>query len=133
MRKDAEEHAEEDKKLREQAEVRNNADASVFRTEKFLREQKDTVGGDQRKKLEDAMEKVKKALKGNDVEAIKSAEAALTDAWHAVSSEIYSKVREKAGAGAAPGEKAEAGAKKAGKEGEVVDADFEMVDEDKKK
>ena len=58
--------------------------------------------------------------------------------WHAVSSDIYAKVREKTGAGAAPGAAAEpqpnAGEKKpGGKEGDVVDADFEMVDDDKKK
>jgi molecular chaperone DnaK len=128
MKRDAEEHAEEDKKLREQAEVRNTADASVFRTEKFLKEQKDAVTGDAKKKLEEAMEKVKEALKGSDTEAIKTAEAALTETWHTVSSEIYAKARERsttAGSEAKPEEPKK-------KTSDVVDADFEMVDEEKK-
>jgi len=133
MRKEAEAHAEDDKKLREQVELRNRSDQRVYETEKLMREHKDIISGDQRKKLEDTIEKVKDALKRDDFNAMKRAEEQLTEAWHAVSSEIYSKVREKAGTGAAAGEKAEAGAKKGGKEGEVVDADFEMVDEDKNK
>jgi len=73
---------------------------------------------------------------------MKSAEEQLTEVWHGVSSDIYAKAREKSGAGAAPGPGPGAGpqpeagaeAKKAGgKEGDVVDADFEMVDDDKKK
>jgi len=65
---------------------------------------------------------------------MKDAEEKLTEVWHGVSSEIYSKVRDKAGATPSGGEgKTEEPTKKSGKEGEVVDADFEMVDEDKKK
>jgi molecular chaperone DnaK len=94
-----------------------------------MREHKDIISDDQRKKLEDAIEKVKDALKREDVEAMKSAEEKLTEAWHAVSSDIYAKAREKTGAEP----KADEGEKKAGKESDVVDADFEMVDDEKKK
>jgi molecular chaperone DnaK len=106
----------------------------VYETEKLMKEHKDIISGDQKSKLESAIEKVKDALKREDFDAMKSGEEQLTEAWHAVSSEIYSKVREKAGttSGEAKAE-AGAGAKKAGKEGEVVDADFEMVDDDNKK
>jgi len=145
MRQEAESHAEEDKKLREQVELKNRCDARVYETEKLMKEHKDILSGDQRKKLEDAIEKVKDALKRESYDDMKSAEEKLTEAWHAVSSDIYSKVREKTGAGAASGPAggpspenntggAETGGKKeGGKEGNVVDADFEMVDDDKKK
>ena len=144
MRKEAEVHAEEDKKLREQVELKNRCDARVYETEKLMKEHKDILSGDQRKKLEDAIEKVKDALKRESYDDMKSAEEKLTEVWHAVSSDIYAKAREKSGAGAAPGGPAEpqpeaaadagsGGKKPDGKEGDVVDADFEMVDDDKKK
>ena len=139
MRKEAEAHAEEDKKLREQVELKNRCDARVYETEKLLKEHKDIISDEQRKKLEDAIAKVKDALKSENVDAMKTAEEQLTEVWHGVSSDIYAKAREKTGASAAPGAPAEpqpnAGAeakKSGGKEGDVVDADFEMVDDDKK-
>jgi molecular chaperone DnaK len=144
MKKEAEAHAEEDKKLREQVELKNRCDARVYETEKLLKEHKDIISDDQKKKLEDAIGKVKDALERENYEDMKTAEEQLTEAWHAISSDIYAKAREKSGAGAAPGGTAEpqpdatadagAGEKKpGGKEGDVVDADFEMVDDDKKK
>jgi molecular chaperone DnaK len=110
----------------------------VYETEKLMKEHKDIINDEQKKKLEDAIEKVKEALKADDADAMKAAEEKLTEVWHGVSSDIYAKVREKTSAagGAAPGGEAqpqpEAEPKKAGKDG-VVDADFEVVDEDKKK
>jgi molecular chaperone DnaK len=139
MRKEAEAHAEEDQKLREQVELKNRSDARVYETEKLMKEHKDLINDEQRKKLEDALAKVKDALKAENFDDMKTAEEQLTEVWHAVSSDIYAKAREKSGAGAAPGgpgpqpEAAAEPAKPAGKEGEVVDADFEMVDDDKKK
>jgi molecular chaperone DnaK len=144
MRKDAEAHAEEDKRLREQVELKNRSDARLYETEKLMKEHKDILSDDQRKKLEEAVEKLKDAIKRENYDDMKTAEEKLTEAWHAVSSDIYAKAREKSGAGAAPGGPAEpqpeaatdagAGGKKPeGKEGDVVDADFEMVDDDKKK
>ena len=91
---------------------------------------------EQKKKLEDAMAKVKDALKGDSVDAMKKAEEELTEVWHAISSEIYAKAREKsstAGGEAQANEpKSPADEKKAGKQGDVVDADFEVVDDKKK-
>jgi molecular chaperone DnaK len=138
MRKEAEAHAEEDKKLRDQVELKNRCDARVYETEKLMKEHKDVISDDQRKKLEDAIARVKDALKNENFDAMKSAEEQLTEVWHGVSSDIYAKVREKTGAGSGPAgaAKAEAGAgakKSGGKEGDVVDADFEMVDDDKNK
>lgn len=137
MRRDAEEHAEEDKKAREAVEIRNTADASVFRTGKFLREQKDVIGEDEKRQLETAMEAVKDALKGSDINAIRSAEEKLTETWHKVSAEIYKKAGERStasqAAGSAAGETGEPRReKKTSDQSNVVDADFEVVDEEKK-
>ena len=136
MRHEAESHAEEDKKLREKVELRNRCDARVYETEKLMKEHKDIISGDQKSKLDAAIEKVKDALKREDFDAMKDAEEKLTEVWHGVSSDIYARAREKSGAGAtSEPPKADAGGeakKSGGKEGEVVDADFEMVDDDKK-
>ncbi|MFN8027366.1 MAG: molecular chaperone DnaK [Acidimicrobiia bacterium] len=71
MMKDAEAHAEEDKKRREEAEVRNNADSLVFQTEKLLRDQADKVQPDDKEKMESALKELKDALAGTDIEAVK--------------------------------------------------------------
>ena len=133
MRHEAESHADEDKKLREQVELKNRCDARVYETEKLMKEHKDILNDDQRKKLEEAIAKVKDGLKSENFDAMKTAEEQLTEVWHGVSSDIYAKAREKSG-GAGPQPDTGAEAKKpGGKEGDVVDADFEMVDDDKKK
>ncbi len=103
MKKEAEAHAEEDKKLRENVELKNRSDARVYETEKLMKEHKDLISDEQRKKLEDALAKVKDALKTEDFDAMKTAEEQLTEVWHAVSSDIYSKARDKSAPGAAPG------------------------------
>ena len=76
----------------------------MYETEKLMKEHKDIISGDQKKKLDDAIEKVKDALKRDDFEAMQSSEQQLTEVWHGVSSDIYAKAREKSGAGAAPGQ-----------------------------
>jgi len=142
MRKDAEAHADEDKKAREKVELRNHADAAVWQAEKMLKEYKDKISDDQKSKVEKAMEAVKEALKNDDADAIKSSTESLNEAWHAISSEMYAKAKQSAGPqpggpASAPGSEGEeppkSGGKKSKKEGDVIDADFEMVDEDKKK
>jgi molecular chaperone DnaK len=138
MRSDAEAHADEDKKAREKIEIRNRCDSLVYNTEKQIKDLKDTLSAEQKTKLEEAIAKASEALKGDDTEAMKSAEEALTQTWHAVSSDIYSKVRDKAAAqpeaGPAGDEtKAAEPAGESPKEGKVVDADFEVMDDDKKK
>jgi len=135
MKKEAEAHAEEDKKLREKVELKNRCDARVYETEKLMKEHKDIINDEQKKKLEEAIEKVKEALKADDADAMKAAEEKLTEVWHGVSSDIYAKAREKSSTTGSPagGEATpETEPKKAGKDG-VVDADFEVVDEDKNK
>src|SRR3989454_5450296 len=87
MRKDAEAHAEEDRKQREAIEVRNEADNAVYRSEKMLRDNTDKIAGNDRSNLEKAIADVKEALKGSDASAIKSASERLNQAWQSVSAE----------------------------------------------
>ena len=136
MVKDAEEHAEDDKKRRETAETRNMADNLVYQTEKLLKDQGAKMADDKKRPVEEAVEKVKEALKGDDNEAIKSAMDGLNTVMQAFSSELYSQAKANTPGGSAEAG-AESGAKtddkgKGGKD-DVIDADFEMVDENKKK
>ena len=132
MRKDAEAHADEDKKQREEVETRNEADNAVYRSEKMLKETGDKISGDDKARIEKAVADVKEALKGSDAAAIKSAAEKLNEAWQAVSAELYKAAAAKAqaekaqGAGPSQGE-AKADDKK--KDEGVIDA--EVVDEKK--
>jgi molecular chaperone DnaK len=135
MRKDAEAHADEDKKHREEVETRNEAENAVYRTEKMLKETGDKISGDDKARIEKAVAEVKEALKGSDAGAIKSAAEKLNEAWQAVSAELY-----KSAAAKAQAEKAQAGGQSGQPQGEaktddkkkdegVIDA--EVVDEKK--
>ncbi|MGA3284133.1 MAG: molecular chaperone DnaK [Verrucomicrobiota bacterium] len=135
MRKDAEAHADEDKKNREEVETRNEAENAVYRSEKMLKETGDKISGDDKAKIEKAVADVKEALKGSDATAIKSAAEKLNEAWQAVSAELY-----KSAAAKAQAEKAQAGGQSGQPQGEakaddkkkdegVIDA--EVVDEKK--
>jgi molecular chaperone DnaK len=89
MKKDADVHAEEDKKRREEIENRNQADNAVYRSEKMLKDNADKLSGDAKSKIEKATNDVKEALKGSDSAAIKSAADKLNEAWSSVSEELY--------------------------------------------
>jgi len=138
MRKDAEAHADDDKKQREEVETRNEADAAVYRSEKMLKDNADKISGDARGNIEKAVADVKESLKGSDSAAIKSASEKLNEAWQAVSAELYKAASEKARAGqpqsqpgARPGSEAGGPQPQEGKkeEGPIIDA--EVVDEKK--
>ncbi|HZR16005.1 MAG TPA: molecular chaperone DnaK [Verrucomicrobiae bacterium] len=139
MRRDAEAHADEDKKQREAVEVRNEADNSVYRSEKMLKDSADKISGADKSKIEDAIKEVKEALKGGDASTIRSANEKLNEAWQAVSAELYKAASEKARAGKEPGQPGaapdgSAGAGPTGSEarkdeGPIIDA--EVVDEKK--
>jgi molecular chaperone DnaK len=135
LRQDAEAHAEEDRKSRETAEIRNNADNLAYQCEKQLRELGDKLSGDQKSGVEEAIKRVREALNGNDGDAIKQAMEELQSRFQGISAELY-KQASAAQAGPKPGETSESSAGPGGapKQSEnVVDADFEVVDEDKKK
>ncbi len=133
MKKDAEAHAEEDKLKREEIETRNEADNSVYRSEKLLKESAEKISSDSKSKIEKCVADVKEALKGNDAAAIKSASEKLNEAWQTVSAELYKAASEKAKAEPQPGgtETGSTGEAKsdAKKDEGVIDA--EVVDEKK--
>jgi len=134
MRKEAESHAEDDKKHREEIEMRNEADNAVYRSEKMLKDNADKISGSDKSKIEEAVKEVREAIKGADASAIRSASEKLNEAWQAVSAELYKAAGEKARAsrsqgepGPQPGEAPKGGGKK--DEGPIIDA--EVVDEKK--
>ena len=137
MQKEAEAHAADDAKAKEGVEARNNADSLAYQCEKQLKDLGDKVPGNLKKDVEDLVAKVREALTGSDTEAIKSSADALQAKFQEVSSELYKQASAQQappapeGDSAGPGSEAasDAGAKK---QGDVVDAEFEMVDEDKK-
>jgi len=135
--KDAEEHAGEDKQKREAAETKNMADNTVYQTEKFLQEQADKVPADKKAGVENAVAELKKALEANDTAGMKSGIEKVNSEMQALSSELYTQAKtEGAGEAQQPGQQAggegaDSGASPKDDE-QVIDADFEMVDDDKK-
>ena len=131
MVREGQAHTEEDKKRRQLAEARNQADNLIYSTEKNLTEHGDKVGEDDRNKIKEAIASVRKAMEGNDPAAIESAVQALNSAQHKLAEEMYKKASASAGPGpdASPGGNGGGAAKSDEK---VVDAEFEEVDKDKK-
>jgi molecular chaperone DnaK len=99
MMKEAEAHAEEDRKRREEAEVRNNADSLVFQTEKLLKEQADKVEPADKERLEGALKELKDALAGADVDAVTRAHESLTAALQDFSQRLYAAAQAQGAAG----------------------------------
>ena len=122
MVKDAEAHADEDLKVKEQAEARNMADSLVYATEKSLKDLGEKVPEETKTACEDAMAEVKKALEGDDIDEIKSTTEKLQEASYKLAEIVYSEAQASAEAG-------EAGEAAATDE-DVVDADYEVVDGD---
>jgi molecular chaperone DnaK len=126
MVKDAELHAEEDRKRKEEVETRNNAEALINASEKTIKEAKDIATEDQKSKVNAAIEDLKKALEGKDAEAIKAKVEALQEVVYPISTAMYQKAQEQAAGGAGSTD-----AK--GPDDTVVDADYEVVDDEKRK
>ncbi|MCL2457948.1 MAG: molecular chaperone DnaK [Desulfobulbus sp.] len=133
MKKDAELHAEEDKKRKELVEAKNNADSMIHMTTKSLKELGDKVDAETKGNVEREIENLKKAMATEDIQAIKSATEALTQASHKLAELMYAQAKNQggdggAGAGAAGGAAAggAAGSKRKDDD-DVVDADFEEV------
>jgi molecular chaperone DnaK len=135
MQRDAEAHAEEDKKVKEAAEVRNNADNLAYQCEKQLKELGEKIPGNVKAEIETKIATVRETLKGSDTDAIKAAYTDLQNKFQAASEELY-KNAAASGAGAQPEGASQEGAAEASAkkpDGDVVDAEFEVVDENKKK
>ncbi|HEY0354287.1 MAG TPA: Hsp70 family protein, partial [Enterovirga sp.] len=128
MVKDAESHAAEDKKRRELVEARNQGEALIHATEKSVKEHGDKVGEAEKSAIETATEALRTALAAEDVEAIQARTNDLMQASMKLGEAMYAASQGEAAGGAA-NEPGSAGAKK----DDVVDADFQEVDEDKKK
>ncbi|WP_281299964.1 MULTISPECIES: molecular chaperone DnaK [unclassified Iodidimonas] len=132
MVKDAEANAAEDKKRRAAVEARNQAEALVHQTEKNLSEHGDKVSADDKAAIETAVTELKSVLDSNDADAIQQKTESLTQLSMKLGEAIYKAQQDDAGEGApTDAQQADAAAKKASDE-DVVDADFEEVDEDKK-
>ena len=119
MVREAEEHAAEDKKRREEADIRNQAEQAVYATEKLLKDEADKISEETREAVQKDVDAVKEALKGDDIEAVKTAMATLSESGMKIGQEIYAKQQAD-----------EAGAQSAPAQDDVVDA--EIVDEDNK-
>ena len=119
MVREAEEHAAEDKKRREDADTRNQAEQAVYATEKLLKDEADKISEETREAVQKDVDAVKEALKGDDIEAVKTAMATLSESGMKIGQEIYAKQQAD-----------EAGAQSAPAQDDVVDA--EIVDEDNK-
>src|SRR5881296_634984 len=128
MVKDAESHAEEDKKRKAEVEAKNHAEALVHATEKALAEHGSKVGEGDRRAIENAMADLKEALKGSDAEAITAKTNALAQASMKLGEAMYKQTEEGAAAAGGPG----GGGDGPGKTDDVVDAEFTEVDDDKK-
>ena len=129
MVKDAEAHAAEDEQRKAEIEARNNCDSLVNATEQTLSELGDKVSGDVKSQAEAAISEAKSALSGTDVEAIKAATEKLQQAGYKLAEVVYSTQQGAAGAGQAqqPG----AGAQNAAANDDTIEADYEVVDDDK--
>ena len=132
--KDAEAHSEEDKKRRETVEIRNQADSLIYGTEKNLQEHGDKIPEEEKTNIQEAIDGMKKAMEGDDVEAMKAAMQTLTTASHKLAEEMYKKTSADGAAGSTPGDgsSSNGGASDGQAEDEkVVDAEFEEVDKEK--
>ncbi len=123
MVKDAEENAEADKQRREEIDLRNEADQLVFTTDKTIKDLGEKVSDDEKQKAEAAKDELKKALEGEDIEAIKEKKTALEEQVQQLSVKLYEQMAQEQQA--AQGEAAESGSD------DVVDADYEEVEDDK--
>jgi molecular chaperone DnaK len=127
MVREAEAHAEEDRKRREEAEARNGAEQLLYSTEKFVADNADKLPEDGKAKVASAIDDLKKALDGTDVEEVKAKHEALAKASQELGSAMYAQAGDAAGAGSAGD--SDAGSAKASSDEDVVDA--EIVDDEK--
>ena len=135
MRKDAQANAAEDSKIKEGVDVKNQADSMVYQTEKQMKEMEDKLEADDKTKIETSLGRLKEALKGNNTDEMKSAIDQVNKDWNEIATKIYSQTAAEPEAE----QQQEAPQGEPGKKGgngksdqEVQDADFEVVDDDKK-
>ncbi|RKY65421.1 MAG: molecular chaperone DnaK [Candidatus Latescibacterota bacterium] len=125
MMKEAREHEAEDRRKRELVEARNRADQLVYETEKNLKEMGDKLSPDVKSRVEAAVGRLKEAMKGTDINEIKSATDALTQAWHEAAAQMYRTATGTSGSGTGESQASSGGSQD---KGGAVDADFEVVE-----
>ncbi|NMB42345.1 MAG: molecular chaperone DnaK [Firmicutes bacterium] len=134
MVKESEKHAEEDRKFKELVDARNEADTLIYSTEKTVKELGDKVDSDTKGKIDEATKELKDASAGDDIEKIKTASEKLSGLLHEISTKLYEQVQQEQQAGgegqAASGDGAAPGPEE---QEDVVDADYEVVDDDEEK
>ena len=127
--KEAEEFAQQDKKKKENIEVKNNADQMVYQTEKLMKDLEGKISDDEKKDIEAKLADLKKASEGSDYDDMKKKTEDLTQAFYKVSEKLY---KQNAEAGAAGAEAGAQGSEEHKGDDDVVDGDYEVVDEDDK-
>ncbi len=140
MVNDAASHTAEDKKRKEEVETRNQADQLTYQTEKNLKDYGEKIEADAKAKIEAAVARVREALKGSAIAEIKSAADALNQVWQEAASKMYANASAGQPGGASAGGPSDGpsggagqpGPEGPGGDGKVRDADYEVVDEDKK-
>jgi len=134
---EAERYAGEDQKRREAVETKNAAENLIYQTEKILREQADKIASDKKQRVEAAIKDLQAAIKGDDIEAVRRRMDTVNREMQAVSADLYARAKtgratggsdDRAAGGSGAKGKSDAGGRS---EGDVIDADFEMVDDDK--
>jgi len=125
---EAEQFAAEDKKRREDIDTRNNAESLLYQTEKSLGELGDKVSADEKKPVEEQLEKLREALKGDNIETIKTETEELTKKFYAIAEKLYQQAPPQGDA-----QNGQPGAGQGAPEGNVYDADYKVVDDEKKK
>ena len=130
--KDAEAHAEEDKKKKEEIEVKNNAESLIYNSEKTLNDLGDKVSGEEKAKIEAEIENTRKALDSNNTEAIKEATEKLTKVFYEMSEQLYKNGNPNAGVDPnATGAESTTDTNNNGNDGTVYDADYKVEDDNK--
>ncbi|MBM6871262.1 molecular chaperone DnaK [Pseudoflavonifractor phocaeensis] len=129
--REAEQFAAEDAKRKEEVDVRNNADQMVYQTEKVMEDLKDKIDAGDKATLDAALSKVKDALKGTDVAAIKTASEELSKAFYPISEKLYQQAGAQGGAQPGPDMGGQAAGGASDSDPNVVDADYTVMDDDK--
>jgi molecular chaperone DnaK len=134
MRKDAKEHEGDDKRKREEVDTKNHADSLIFQTEKQMKEFGEKLTPDMKMKIDTALGRLKEAVKGTSTDEIKSSMEALNTAWNEASTQMYSQATGSEGAAGQQQQAPNPGAEgqQGGEDKKVENADYEVIDDDKK-
>ena len=138
--KEAEQYAEEDKKRKEEVEIRNRAESLIYETEKSLKELEGKISEDEKTQITDAKDQLQAVLNNGTVDQIKEKTEALTEKFHIISTKLYEQAQAAqaagaagmGGAGADAARAADAGSQQGPADDNVVDADYTVVDDDNK-